>query len=244
MFLHLSLLLLGLAFNHAREPDYLLSQSLQSIVKVARNLPSPPLELPPNKVRPGGGLDSAKQSCRAASKSLTALIPVQSPVLTTTAYPTLLFYVPDTRADIGLGVFSVLTQDEKTHVYETHFILPQVPGIISFSLPESSNYALEEGQPYHWYFKLNCRQTDGQKWIHVDGWIQRIASTPESQQLIKSAAPDIWYDALANLALDLQSNPGDRKLQEQWSHLLRSIGMENLTSQPFVGPVWEVKFRL
>jgi hypothetical protein len=250
--LHLLLLNLGLPFNYFRELDYLPGQSLQrAYVSIAKNLPRPHYELPPNHVRPGGSLDNIHQSCRAASKSLTALIPVQNPVLTISAYPTLLFFVPDNRADVGLGAFSILKQDGKTYVYNTHFILPQVPGIISISLPELSEYALEEGKSYHWYFKLYCQRAADPKtnlnvhrWIQVDGWIQRIASTPERQQLVQSTAPDIWYDALAGLAHDLQSKPGDPKLQERWSHLLQSIGMENLTTQPFIGSVWKLKIRL
>ncbi|MGA7937775.1 MAG: DUF928 domain-containing protein [Kovacikia sp.] len=221
------------------------SQSQQSIVRVARERPNPPPKLPPNRSRPGGGLSNDKQSCKAASESLTALIPDQNPVLTTKAHPTILVYVPDTAVDMRLGRFSILTQDEKTRVYSTHFILPQAPGIISIRPPESSNYALAEGQSYHWYLTLSCKQADGLRAdLNVDGWIQRVASTPERQQLIKSAAPDIWYDALANLASNLKANPRDSELQNQWNYLLRSIGMGNLATQPLIGPVWPLKIRL
>lgn len=249
MFLHSSLLLLGLALNRGElalnpvnSSSALGSQSLPTVVNVAQNRPSPPPKLPPNRVRPGGGLNSMKQSCKAPAEALTALIPTQNPVLTATAYPTLLFYIPDSAADIRLGKFSILSQDEKTRIYETDFTLQQAAGIIRIRLPQSPNYALQEGKSYRWYFKVYCQSgKDEQADLSVDGWLQRVALTPERQRSIELAKPDVWYDAVATLALQLQANPQDPKLRAQWGNLLRAIGMEDLAPRPLVDPVQVVE---
>lgn len=230
------------------------SALLPHTLTTASSRPSPPPKLPPNRVRPGGGLNgglnSARLSCNSSTQAVTALIPEQNPVLTTAAYPKLLFYFPDTAADVRVVTFSIFTQDEKTRVYETQFILPQTPGIVSVAPPELPDYALQENQLYRWYLKLDCQDSNAdqaanqtapnQSDLSVDGWIQRVTPTPERQQLIEMAAPDIWYDALANVASRLQSDPQKPELRQQWASLLRSIGMEHLAAQPFAGPIQEI----
>lgn len=237
MFLHSFILSLSLISNGLADDHRPIGPSSPAIIKLAKDRPKPPPKLPPNRVKPGGGLNVAKQSCKNGSEALTALIPVQNPVLTTTAHPTLLFYVADAAADIRHGKFSIFTQDDKTRVYETHFTLPQAPGIISIRLPESSNAALEIGQSYHWYFKLYCQENTGVAAdLDIDGWIQRVALTPERQRLIESGTPDIWYDALANLVQRLQANPQDPMLQARWRTLLKFVGMEHLAAKPWISP--------
>jgi hypothetical protein len=36
--------------------------------------------------------------------------------------------------------------------------------------------------------------------LDVNGWVQRVALTPERERQINAATPDVWYDASANLA--------------------------------------------
>lgn len=204
------------------------------VAKAARKRPAPPRRLPPNRVKPGGGLDTAKQSCQNSTQSLVALVPVENPVLTTSAHPTLLFYVSDAAADIREGTFSVFTEDDKTRVYETSFKVPKAPGFISIRLPESPNYQLQEGQSYQWYLKLYCQGNQNSSAdLYVNGWIQRVELTPDRQRAIDAIAPDIWYDSVATLAQRLQTTPQDPTLQQQWRNLLKSIGFENLATQPF-----------
>lgn len=205
------------------------------VTQAARKRPAPPRRLPPNRVRPGGGLDTAKQSCQNSAQSLVALVPVENPVLTTSAHPTLLFYVADAAADIREGTFSVFTEDDKTRVYETRFTLPKAPGFISIQLPKSSKSSLQEGQSYQWYFKLYCQESNSSRAdLYVNGWIQRVALTPDRQRAIDTLSPEIWYDSLATTAQRLQATPQDRALQKQWSDRLKLIGLENLATQPFI----------
>lgn len=201
--------------------------------------PQPPRTPPPNQSKPGGGLSASDQACQNTSKSLTALIPAQNPVLTTREHPTLLLYVPYSSEQVRYGEFSVLVwPEEKQRIYKTRFTLPQTPGIVSITLPSLPEYALEEGQYYHWYVKLYCKgNKSSQPDFDINGWMQRVALTPERERQISAATPDVWYDASANLAEKLRISPDDEMLKNNWVELLKFINSEDLAQEPIVGSV-------
>ncbi|HEY9640933.1 MAG TPA: DUF928 domain-containing protein, partial [Coleofasciculaceae cyanobacterium] len=134
--------------------------------------PRPPSTPPPNGTRGGGSL-SGSTDCGTTAKPLIALIPVENPVLTTSAHPTLLVYVPYGSSQVGFGEFSVLVGlQETTRLYHARFTLPATPGIVRISLPNSPDYALQENLFYHWYFKLYCQgNTSSRADLGVDGWV-------------------------------------------------------------------------
>jgi len=213
---------------------------IQISTLLSQNPPPPPRTPPPdNQPKPGGGLNPSNPSCKSTSKPLTALIPVKNPVLTTREHPTFLFYVPYASDEVRFGEFSLLVwPEEKTRLYKTRFTLPQTPGIVSITLPSAPEYALKEGQSYHWYFKLYCQSnTSSQPDVDVNGWVQRVALTPERERQIKAATPDVWYDASANLAESLRASPQDATFRNDWLNLLKSIGSEDLAQEPLVDPV-------
>jgi len=218
---------------------------IQISTLLSQTPPKPPHDPPPpdNQRTPGGALgglpNSSNPSCKSTSKPLTALLPVKNPVLTTREHPTFLFYVPYASDDVRFGEFSLLVgPEEKQKLYKTRFTLPQTPGIVSIMLPSAPEYALEEGQYYHWYFTLYCQSnTSSQPDVDVNGWVQRVALTPERDRQINAATPDVWYDASANLAQSLRASPQDARLKNDWLNLLKSIGSEDLAQEPLVGPV-------
>jgi hypothetical protein len=212
---------------------------IQISTLLSQTPPKPPRTPPDNQRTPGGGLNPSNPSCKTTSKPLTALIPVKNPVLTTREHPTFLFYVPYASDEVRFGEFSLLVwPEEKTRLYKTRFTLPQTPGIVSITLPSAPEYALKEGQYYHWYFKLYCQtNTSSQPDLDVNGWVQRVALTPERERQIKATTPDVLYDALANLAENLRASPEDATLRNDWVNLLKSIGSEDLAQEPLVGPV-------
>jgi hypothetical protein len=65
----------------------------------------------------------------------------------------------------------------------------------------------------------------------------KFSLTPEREQQIRAATPDVWYDALSQVAVQLQASPQDAVLREQWRSLLQSIEAEDLAQAPLVGPV-------
>jgi hypothetical protein len=186
-------------------------------------------------------------SCSSSNQTVTALTPVENPVFTIAEHPIFLFYVPDNPEQVRFGEFSIFTSDEKTRVYRIRFTLPPTPGIVSVGLPNLPEYTLAQDQSYRWYFKLYCQNNSSSESdlsdlsdssdLNVNGWVQRIEPTSERQHQIERVSPDIWYDALANLAEKLRTAPQDRMLQERWANLLSTIGLENLSSVPLVGPV-------
>jgi Domain of Unknown Function (DUF928) len=201
-------------------------------------LPAPPPTPPLNRTRSGGSL-GVFDACNHSTAPLLALVPVENPVLTTAEFPTLLFYVPYGSADIRRGEFSVLVGlDEMAQLHRLQFTLPATPGIVSISLPRSPDYALQEGVFYHWYFKLYCNDnTTSRADFEVNGWIQRAAITPEREQQINTATPDIWYDSLARLSDRLRTSPQNSELQDRWYNLLNFIHLEELTQEPLLGAV-------
>jgi hypothetical protein len=193
--------------------------------------PAPPPRIPPNKVKPGGGLDFGQQACSSEAESLIALIPIENPVLTTQSYPSFLFYVPDHSSAISYGEFSLFSTDEKTRVYSTNIAFESTPGIVKINLPPSPQYALKEDQTYHWYLKIYCKnKSDSSTFLDVDGWIERVPLTPNRASQIRAASPDVWYDAIALAAKNLIATPQDFTAREHWLKLLQHINQEHLSN--------------
>ncbi|MEM7591120.1 MAG: DUF928 domain-containing protein [Cyanobacteria bacterium P01_A01_bin.83] len=197
--------------------------------------PPPPRRIPPNKVKPGGGLDFTRQACLEDTKSLVALTPINNPVTTTKSYPSFLFYIPDQASNMEYGEFSLLSADDKSRVYHTQVKFKNTPGIIKIDLPSESQYALKEGEIYHWYFRIFCQQnTDISASLDIDGWIQRIPLTPSREKMIEAASTDIWYDSLVFTVNNLLDFPQNSQTQNNWRQLLLHINLEYLVDAPIV----------
>ncbi|MEG3895279.1 MULTISPECIES: DUF928 domain-containing protein [unclassified Microcoleus] len=205
----------------------------QQISKTPQTPPDP-------NTTPGGGLDPSNSSCKKTKQPLTALIPQKNLGLTTSARPTFWFYIPYVREDIQRGGFVLVNQDEKTVIYDTIFQLPQTPGIVSISIPLSSESALEESKTYRWFLKIYCNKRTNRADLVVDGSVKRVEMTAETERLINAASPDIWYDSLTRLGDLLLTSPQDEKLKNDWNKLLESIGRKELSKEPLVGPVVEL----
>jgi hypothetical protein len=219
-----------LALNIVISPLLISSVNSQSSI-VDRRLaqrPAPPKRIPPNKVKPGGGLDSSISACSQQQKSLIALVPVENPVLSTKSHPSFLFYIPDTASTVSHGEFSLFTADDKTRIYSTTVSLSQTPGIIKIDLPNSPEYALETNLPYHWYFKIYCEKPSPEAYVDVDGWIKRVDSTSVTEQQIQAASPKVWYDSIARVADNLIAAPQDPKARDRLLKLLQYIEQEDL----------------
>ena len=231
----------SLTLHHICQPHAVHAQGAPpgETLQATQSPPALPRTPPVNNTRPGGGLNPSDSTCNTLNDGLRALIPVENPVLTATAYPTFLFYIPFGAEEVQFGEFSLLLwPGEEVRHYQTRFTLPGSPGIVSVTLPETPTTALVEGQTYRWYFQLYCKDGDGiQPDLTLNGAVQRVALTPERTLQIQAATPDIWYDALASVAHRLQSFPQDSQLQTQWRELLQLINAEDVTTTSFVGPI-------
>ncbi|MDJ0708151.1 MAG: DUF928 domain-containing protein [Leptolyngbyaceae cyanobacterium MO_188.B28] len=232
----------GLTLHHLSQPHVASAQGItpkETVQAANGSRPEPPKTPPDNNTRPGGGLNPAAATCNILNDGLRALIPVENPVLTASAQPTFLFYIPFGAEEVQFGEFSLLLwPGEEVRHYQTRFTLPDSPGIVSVTLPEAPATALVEGQIYRWYFQLYCKDGDGiQPDLTLNGAVQRVALTPERTQQIQAATPEIWYDALAGVAYGLQHFPQDSQLQTQWRELLQLINAEDVTTTSFAGPI-------
>ncbi len=193
---------------------------------------------PPGRRVPGGDLDPINPNCKKTSQPITVIVPANSQGTTTSERFTLWFYVPYAPEDISSAELSLLNRDETEYIYETRFTLPKTPGIVSISLPLSAKNSLETGKYYHWYLKFKCKgSTNKAPDLEMDGWVRWIVPTPNQTNQINTVTPEIWYDAVNNLANRLLASPQDAKLRQEWIDLLKSVGLTHLAQEPLIGSV-------
>lgn len=187
--------------------------------------------------RVGGG---TRGNCNFGEKKLTALVPKNNLALTVVANPQLFFYIPP-KTDLQVVEFVLLDESER-QVYEKTFKTTGTSGIISLILPNSAQ--LEMGKKYHWYLSVICNAQDRADDVSVDGWIQRVKLNPTLASKLAKVAPsqraavyaqaDLWQEALTTLVEIRYSRPYDRSIAAQWTWLLQSVGLENLSQEPVV----------
>lgn len=205
-------------------------------------LPTPPPTPPPSGQRtPGGGLSGQNSGCPQTQLPLTALTPLNVQGVTLSQQPTFWFFLPYAPEEIQMGEFSLISPDETEQLYRFSFQLPQTPGLVSISWPDSVDFSLRQDQYYHWYLNLYCADNlTSRPDFSINGWVQRMTSTLQRQQQISNAAPDVWYDAIHRIALQLQSpdpDPETATLRQNWAQLLNSVGLDALITKPIIGPV-------
>jgi Domain of Unknown Function (DUF928) len=192
----------------------------------------------------GGASRPIQSKCLEDSSypvSMTALLPASNTGLTLEAHPTLFVYIPATQKATQL--YFALRDEAGKGLYQTWIPLSQTAGIVSINLPDSAP-ALEVGQTYHWSVGLGCQpaQTDMPS---VTGSIHRIASTdpladgaieePSLQQAAAYARAGIWYDTLDRLVQLRTAQPDNASLATEWTHLLSSVGLTEIATQP----IWD-----
>lgn len=194
--------------------------------------------------RTGGG---SRTPCpRISAPFTTALIPMNNLGKTVSERPTFWFYVPYSPQAAPAGEF-VLQEENGNEVYRTAFTLPATPGFVSFSTPLAVE-PLKVNKLYRWYFKLYCKQQKSSTPVFVEGWVQRVETTPalerqlqtaRSREDIVYAANGIWYDALNYLAQSRLNNPSNSMLADDWTNLLsaKGVDLEQFTQVPIVGEV-------
>ena len=194
---------------------------------------------PPGRRQPGGSLGEPAV-CPARPQALTAITPADVHGKTLSENPTFWFYIPYTADEVQSGEFSILTRNEDQRIYETSFKLPEQPGLVSITLPDDGSVNLEAGQYYHWYLSLSCvSATEAKTNLNIDGWVQRLESTPELEVQVENPSSDIWYDVVDNLAIQLQISPdaNETGLEQAWIELLDSVDLSEFIQKPIIGPV-------
>lgn len=222
--------------------------------------PPPP---PPDRGAAGDRGAAASRGCGSGDEPLMALVPIYQQTinqnqqeaisvtkvwgLTTAAHSTFWFFVPYQKSSIAAMEFVVKDESHKPSqtIYRSAVNPPANPGIVSVRLPESTT-PLQVGKMYHWFLKVkvNCNPQQPAELQYVEGWVQRINPDSHLAERLKQATPQqqvglyaesgIWHDALTTVAQLRLDKPTDASVVDDWTSLLKSVGLENLANQPFV----------
>lgn len=187
----------------------------------------------------------SRGDCPSVETPLTALIPSSHIGSFVEAYPTLWFYNPYQSGEVTWAEFSL--QDEQNQdIYRANLTLPSLPGIVSLNLSSLPPFPLDK--PYQWYIKIYCDRAKLSTPIFIRGWVKRIPLKPDlEKQLRASQTPrhqiaiyaqnGIWYSALTTLMNLRLAEPQNPSFQDDSTHLLGEIGLENLSQKKLAGMV-------
>jgi hypothetical protein len=101
---------------------------------------------------------------------------------------------------------------------------------------------LATGKKYRWSVSLvrnDKRRSDD---VYVQGWVERVATTPELEKQLATATSDrqraeiyakagVWYDTLAAISQAYQQNPNDKSIAEERLSLLEQAGQTSVAKQ-------------
>jgi hypothetical protein len=194
--------------------------------------------------RRDGGSRGDENNCLSTADEgdLIALIPEKSIGMNVSASPQLFFYVPQINNQKILEF--VLRNEQDQLIYEA-FMTTEGQGIISVVIPANVNSnLLKTEQNYHWYLSIICNPQQRSRDLVVEGWLRQETMDTASQQKLNSATvieqaelyhqQGFWYDALAVLAKNPNSQREQPMIRAKWSELLKSVGLGEVAFEPFV----------
>ncbi|MBD2436314.1 DUF928 domain-containing protein [Nostoc sp. FACHB-110] len=200
---------------------------------------NPPKDLAPKKSTGGASRDASICSADISTSnaaSVTPLLPKTNIGLTLTQRPTVLVYVPQTKAKKAMFT---LQDEQGKQYYQTTFPVPRQHGVMAVKLP-SSVPALTTGKNYQWSLVMICTQELEPDSPWVSGWIRRV----ESQRSLnnqaslavatKLARMGIWYDSLATLAELKRKQPNNPSVSASWQELLKSVDLNAIANEPLI----------
>jgi len=177
---------------------------------------------------------------------LTALMPENNRGLTIASHPSFFVYIPTTSAR---QIYFSLKDANNRGIYQATLPISGNAGVVQISLPQEQN-PLEIGQTYQWSVGLMCQRTQtDMPW--VTGKIERIqleanlasqlSPTPSLQQAVLYGQSGLWYDLLSTLfqlnksaGLDNLSATDSNLLNQNWSNLLGSVGLNAIAHEPLL----------
>lgn len=205
----------------------------------------PPEGAPGRRV--GAGVRGPEQACINGNHAQIAVIPETHLALTSQAYPSFLFYLPQVNTDRTLEF--VLRDESDREIYDQTVLASGEAGIIRLELPQSKAVALEPEKSYRWYFSIICNANDRSQDITAHGWIRRTtlstpvvgetATDPSIQIAQAYADSGLWLDAFAELDYLRRSEPSRSRAQGLWETWLSapSIDLPELAQEmPIASP--------
>ncbi len=206
----------------------------------------------PNNGRAGVSRGTATRngSCGKVDIPLTALIPTYQTAegtvpagLTTSAHPTLWFYVPYEIKPERPAELRLETTDPATQAITQRTVLRLTqaqPGIVGVRIPASES-PMTVGQRYDWTFVVQCdpKSTSANKFVELS--LTRVQPVPllaqqppalSRERVVQYAAAGLWENAFTLLAQLRTQAPKDAQLARDWADLLQAIAVPNLATQP------------
>jgi hypothetical protein len=117
---------------------------------------------------------------------------------------------------------------------------PPQAGIQRFQLADIG-VRLETGIPYRWYVAVVLDPDRRSKDIIAGGVIERIEPSNELRFKLAQAQPaatpgiyaeaGIWYEAIAALSAQIESNPTQTHLRRQRASLLEQVGLKDIAKE-------------
>ena len=161
--------------------------------------------------------------------------------LTTEAYPSFWFYVPD-PLNQSITLEFVLQDNSGNTLYQTQLTADKDSlGVIQVSLPETTS-PLKVDETYQWYFLTHCDLSSPNDPSYVQGWIVRTAIDEDFQAQLDDASPlekaslyaaqGVWQDAVTLLGELYRADPQNPTLKTQWASLLTSVGLADIADLP------------
>jgi Domain of Unknown Function (DUF928) len=200
-------------------------------------------------IRVSGGTRDPKPPCVIGQGQLmTAISPEENLGLTTEAYPTFQWYIPqNTLSYVEFSLSEVdLDRDIVVPIYKSSFRVSGDEGIASLTLPETVGIPpLEAGKTYSWSVSAFCNENGDQADMYVEGWVERtVPAASITQALNQATTPleraqvaadhSLWFDATAALSAQLIANPNQTDARSEWQALLESVELGAIATKPFV----------
>ncbi|MEG3894989.1 MULTISPECIES: DUF928 domain-containing protein [unclassified Microcoleus] len=182
--------------------------------------------------------------CGSSSQlGLKALVPTNKRGRTVSDYPTFLFYLPQTGAE--LAEFTLEEDESGKQIYKQDLTISNLSGVIGVSIPANQNVPpLEVGKTYTWNFTVICDSQDRSSDQMETGIVRRVELSADIRSQLEKADPrqktfiyaqnGIWQDALSTLVAARRANPNDAELVADWKILLDSVKLGEIAAEPIV----------
>lgn len=185
--------------------------------------------------QPCGDFDAAEEGY------LTALIPADSPYLTTATYPTFWAYLPFATEDVAAMSLTLAPwprSAEPAPVSVEVDVPEALPGVVAIALP-TDREPLAIGQTYHWILEVSCSGPSHQSGpgLFVMGPVTRRTPNADLQAALAAAATlaeqaaayeqhGFWYDALNIVGERYQAAPDEAAIATVWATFLADLELD------------------
>jgi hypothetical protein len=170
--------------------------------------------------------------------TLTLLIPTDHTGRTISGHPTFFWNLSE-KVNVPME-FTLVEPGVTQPIFVQRIAQPKV-GINQVEMPKDLA-ELAQGKKYRWSVSLvrnDKRRSDD---VYVQGWVERVAATPELKDKLAKATSDhqraeiyaekgVWYDSFAAISRAYQQNPTDKSISDERLSLLEQVGQKAVAKE-------------